>query len=64
MPSNLPERDEELVGHFEDEDNEIEFWIPVVTHDVTSVNLVFRTNTFLDELDGEAVSKIMPVKLS
>ena len=62
--SDLPERDKELVGDFEEEDNEIEFWNHVVTHDATSVNLVFRTSRFLDELDGEAVSEIMPVKLS
>ena len=59
--SQLTEGDVELVGDFEDEDNGIGFLNPVVTHNATSVNIVFQTNILSDELDGEAVSEIMPM---
>ena len=35
--------------------------IPVVTDNTTSVDPVFKTNILLDELDGEAVSEIIPM---
>ena len=59
--SQLIEGDVELVGDFEDEDNGIGFLNPVGTHNATSVNAVFQTNILSDELDGEAVSEIMPM---
>lgn len=59
--SDLTQGYEELVGDFEEEENEVGFLDPVVTDNGASVNPVFQTKILLGELDGEAASEIMPI---
>ena len=56
--NDLTESDEELVGDFEDEDEEIGFLNSVVTHNasVDPVHCSIQTNILLDELDSEVVT--------